>query len=56
MFHNNVYIYFVIEKHCLPFKFENNGGVNCELKPAKWGGKNNGGCPLSKCRKLLSSH
>ena len=23
----------------------NNGGVNCELKEAKWGGKNNGGCP-----------
>lgn len=26
---------------------ENNGGVNCELSDAKWGGKNSGGCPLS---------
>lgn len=26
---------------------ENNGGVNCELNDAKWGGRKSGGCPLS---------
>lgn len=37
----------------LPFKLENSGGVNWDPREARCGGRNKGGCPLSKGRKLL---
>lgn len=41
----------------LPFKWGNSGGWNCELRDAKWGGKNRGGVargvPLSSSGRKL---